>query len=82
MKPFLSDNEKILISVFERLEEADDELLQAINRVCGLLHPDIEDRLNTAYSAIEHANTLIAQYFGGIDKFARIRHDLAEEENK
>ena len=38
--------------------------------------------LNTAYSAIEHANTLITQYFGGIDKFARIRSDLEEEENK
>jgi hypothetical protein len=78
----ITDNERLLISVFERLEEADDELLQALNRVCGLLHPGIEDHLNTAYSAIEHANTLITQYFGGIDKFARIRSDLEEEENK
>lgn len=78
----ITDNEKLLISIFELIEAADDELLQAINRVCGLLHPKIEDHINAAYSAIEDINTLITQYFGGIDKFAVVRHDLAEEENK
>lgn len=78
----ITDNEKLLISIFEHIEEAEDNILQLLGEVSGVLSSKLEDHLNNAYTAIESANTLIALHFGGIDKFAVVRHDLAEEENK